>query len=203
MDLKERMENLTRLALQFTKFGETPLPQNPEQENFSSTKIKDGETMVDYNPNLEVGTPVKVSSGTGSVDASDGTMVLDNGIEFVVKDGKIESVVNDGKQDPAKDDNAEGFSQEAFDALVLENKTLTEKFNALELVVNGFEQRFSLLPTTEQLETFSGHLKTVGGVIEEIAKIPVNVPEAIVVDAAEAQKQGFENVAAKFNTQDN
>lgn len=206
---KTKTEKLKEFAQKFlkVKFGTEVVEKTPEQikaeedeknkaGKFEAVKVKDGETMVEYNPSLEVGTPVMTSTGTGSVAATNGEWVLSNGIIFVVKDGKIESVTDDGTLDePANSEVIEAMSAQilALEARVLAFETMFEKID------------FAKIPTTEQILAFSKEVTdfsaTVGVVIEELAAIPVNVPKTEEAEPEKVQGINFSAVAAKLEIQ--
>jgi len=202
MTTAERLKNLAVIATKFMKAGAPPAPPMTP-ENFEAVKIKGGETMIEYSPNLEIGTPVMVSGGSGSTPAKDDTYTLENGVVFVVKDGKIESVTEDGKpKDEPKGDDDKGdeakFSQEAFDKLASDYAELAERFGKLETQLQSYADQFAKMPTVDKLEQFETSLQSVGEVILELSAIPFNEPVQINPDAVQDKNEAFARVADKF-----
>lgn len=183
---KSKLEKLKFAALQLLKFGteDKPETEKPKEEKFDSVKIKDGETMIDYNPSLEIGTPVMISGGTGSTPASDGTYTLSNGVIFVVKDGKIESVTDKGTFEEDKTKTEDKEKNEVVEKMSAEITELKETVRVLS--ENFAKLDFSKLPTNDQLESFSKNVVEFGTqintVIEEFSTMPVHVPENIKTD---------------------
>lgn len=194
---KTKFKNLFAAASKLVKFGvEKQADDTPEK--FEAVKIKDGDTMVEFNPSLEVGTPVMVAGGDGSSPAPDGVYEFDSGIKFTVKEGKIESVEEDGKtDDPPADPPKNEFEGEVV---------TMEMYNALlarvEALENKAPQDFSHLPTVEVINAFKVDMMTFGETfneaITELGKIPMHTPEDIDEDAEENRAINFEAVATAF-----
>ncbi len=197
---KTKFEKLKEFAASLLKFGTEETQEekdakakaeaDKEPAKFDAVKIKDGETMVEYNPSLEVGSPVMISTGTGSTDAPDNTYSLSNGVVFIVKDGKIESVTDNGELDENK--TAEAMSAKIV-KLESELATLQGLFAKID---------FDKIPTKDEIVKFNSDVQKfgaqIGEVISELSAIPVNIPTSVEPEAAKVQGINFEAVAAKF-----
>lgn len=193
---KSNLTKLKEAAAKFLAFGKEPAPV---PEKFEGVKVKDGDTVVEYDPELTIGSPVMVSSGTGSVPAPDDTYTLENGVVIVVVGGLLESVTDDGKGDPDKAAepevmaDAETVSKADYDALLA-------RVEALENASKPSED-FSAIPTKAELIAFTAQMQNVGQVIELLSAIPMDTP-AFVEPNAEADKEaGFKSAAALFAKQ--
>lgn len=204
---KSKFEKLKEYATKFMKFGAEKTQEEKDAEataeaekakevKFDAVKIKDGETMVEYNPSLEVGTPVMISGGTGSTAATDGAYILSNGVAFTVKDGKIESVEDTGELEADKTPN------EVIEKMSAQIVELQGQVTKLEGLFSKID--FSAIPTKEEILAFSKEVVKFGSdvseVIDELGKIPVNVPKTEEAEPEVKQAINFSAVASKFAT---
>lgn len=202
-----KLNELKELANRFLGFGkDKPAPASAALK-FEAFKVKGSNDQVEVNPELEIGSDVMASSGTGSIPARDGEFELDNGMKFTVKDGKIESVANDGKTPPpVEGDDAKKVAEKmseviaAFDVVKAELKAVKEEFAAAKLTIETYS---ASLPTKEEFQAFSKHLESVGNVVIELSQIPYETLETKQGNgtALTQQEINFSGVAAKFTAE--
>lgn len=201
---KTKFEKLKAAAAVILSFGAAK-PTTHEAGKFEAFKIKDGETMVEFNPTLEKGSLVFVSSGTGSSPAADSEYEFDSGIKFKTEGGKISEVISDGKEDDDKltDEEKkakkakEDMSAQVAELFELQAAAFRTEIDGLKTELAGYKELFAKIPTKDALEDFTTQLKDVGQAIEAFEIIPVETPVDQPNPEA-AKKLAYEKMASAF-----
>ena len=152
-----------------------------EKLKFQSSKVSGTDSEIQYSE-LVVGAEVSTSSADGSIPASDGDYILDNGAEIKVLDGKISEIVKEAtdksvdeaveielETEKVLDEKTEVKDDEkSVDELKAEIKELKEEIEKLK---TGFSSEIkdlkNSIPTKTELEKFKSEL------MEGLKTIPV------------------------------
>jgi hypothetical protein len=194
---KNKIELVKETAQKLLKFF-TETTEEKVEETFEAVKVKDSDSIVEYGT-LEVGSPVSISSGSGSEPAADGEYSLVNDVVIEVKDGKISEIKSEGDVAAVEEEVlADDTTSENVDTV-----DATKIIQDLEARISKIEETLKTLtdakpeqPSKDDLKSFSAELKSA---MDDLAKIPTQFSNVASVEVQVDEMDKYKKIANKFS----
>lgn len=158
--LSEEPGFMDKVLKVFSKFG-IQKPAKKEELKFEKVSLKDG-SELNYEGNLEVGTPVMVMDAEGKPSpAPDGSYETNDGTVIKVAEGKVSEIVAAAPPAPAVDMESVNASFAKLEA----------RLSAQEKTIKDIKKENISLK--KELETSNEDLSTISLAFEKVIKMPV------------------------------